>query len=156
MRHLRRTVKLGRTSKHKEAMLANMACSLIQHEQIQTTLAKAKALKPFADKLVTLGKRGTLHSRRLAVARIHQEKAVRKLFGDIAPRFKVRAGGYTRIFKLGPRASDAAPMALIEWVEKKKKQTASASAAAEGAAKKQKEEASAAKTEASATAAAAA
>lgn len=128
MRHLRRTVKLGRTSKHKEAMLANMACSLIAHEQIETTLAKAKALKPLADKLVTLGKKNSLHSRRLAMARIHQEDAVYKLFREIAPRFQERKGGYTRIYKLGPRPSDASPMALIEWVEKKKKKEAEDSA----------------------------
>jgi large subunit ribosomal protein L17 len=98
-------------------MLANMVCSLIKHHRITTTLAKAKALRPVAEKLVTIAKKGDLQHRRLAVAKIGQQEAVRKLFKDIAPRFKDRKGGYTRILKLGYRANDAAPMALIEWVD---------------------------------------
>ena len=118
MRHRVKTVKLGRTSQHRDLMLANMAGSLIQHNRIKTTLAKAKALRPIAEKLVTLGKQGGLHSRRLALSRlINNEDWVKKLFSDIAPRFKERNGGYTRILKLGMRNSDAAPMALIEWVD---------------------------------------
>lgn len=117
MRHSKRTLKLGRTSQHRDSMLACMACSLIQHGRVTTTLAKAKALRPLAEKMVTLGKKATLHHRRLAVAKLGQEKAVKKLFSDVAPRFKERSGGYTRILKLGLRPSDAAAMALIEWVD---------------------------------------
>lgn len=117
MRHQKRTVKLGRTSQHRDAMLANMACSLIKYGRITTTLAKAKALRPLAEKMVTLGKKGDLHHRRLAMRNLKQESMVKKLFTDIAPRFKDRKGGYTRILKLGPRDSDSAFMALIEWVD---------------------------------------
>jgi large subunit ribosomal protein L17 len=117
MRHQVKTSKLGRLSKHRESLIANLAVGLITHNRITTTLAKAKAMRPFAEKLVTLGKSGSLHHRRLAVARIGDRDAVKKLFSDIAPRFVDRKGGYTRIFKLGHRGSDAADMALIEWVE---------------------------------------
>ena len=118
MRHRVKTVKLGRTSQHRDLMLANMAGSLIEHNRITTTLAKAKALRPVVEKLVTLGKKGGLHSRRLALSRlINNEDRVKKLFDEIAPRFKERAGGYTRILKLGMRNSDASSMALIEWVD---------------------------------------
>ncbi len=117
MRHKVKVVKLGRTSKHKEALVANLLTSLIQHNRITTTLAKAKAIAPLADKLVTLGKGGTLHDRRLAVSKIKSRTAVSKLFAEIAPRFQARVGGYTRILKLGHRTSDAAKMALIEFVE---------------------------------------
>jgi len=117
MRHQRSTSKLGRTSKHKEALIANLTVGLIQHNRITTTLAKAKVVRPFAEKLVTLGKSGTLHHRRLAVSKIGDRAAVKKLFSDIAPRFKDRKGGYCRIVKLGFRKTDAADMALIEWVE---------------------------------------
>jgi len=117
MRHLKRTVKLGRTSQHRDAMLANMVCSLIKYSRIKTTLAKAKAVRPLADKLVTLGKKGSLHHRRLAIAKIGQEDAVKKLFAEIAPRFKDRKGGYARVLKLGNRGTDAAPIALVEWVD---------------------------------------
>ena len=117
MRHRRRTVKLGRTSQHRDSMLANMVCSLIKHNRITTTLAKAKAVRPLAEKLVTLGKKGGLHARRQAVSQLGQPVLVKKLFTDIAPRFQDRKGGYTRILKLGNRPSDAAPMALIEWVD---------------------------------------
>jgi large subunit ribosomal protein L17 len=117
MRHRRRTVKLGRTSQHRDSMLANMVCSLIKHSRITTTLAKAKAVRPLAEKLVTLGKKGGLHARRQAVSQLGQPVLVKKLFTDIAPRFQDRKGGYTRILKLGNRLGDAAPMALIEWVD---------------------------------------
>jgi len=118
MRHRKRTVKLGRTTDHREAMLANMTCSLIKHNRIKTTLAKAKALRPYAEKMVTLGKKGSLHDRRIAIARLDGKvDEVQKLFTEIAPRFKDREGGYTRILKIGPRQSDASYMAYIEWVE---------------------------------------
>lgn len=118
MRHQKKTVKLGRTTAHRDAMLANQVCSLIEHERIKTTLAKAKALRPLAEKMVTLGKRGNLHARRLAAGTLGQKDAVKKLFSDIAPRAASRQGGYTRIIKLGRRLSDAAPMAFIEWVDR--------------------------------------
>ena len=117
MRHLRKVSKLGRTSKHKEALVANLVSSLIQHSRIETTLAKAKVIRPIAEKMVTLAKTGTLHARRLAVARIRNRDAVKKLFSDIGPRFQERQGGYTRILKLGHRTTDAAKIALIEWVD---------------------------------------
>ncbi|MFZ4599076.1 MAG: 50S ribosomal protein L17 [Terrimicrobiaceae bacterium] len=117
MRHRKNTVKLGRTTAHRDAMLANQVCSLIEHQRIKTTLAKAKAVRPLAEKMVTLGKRGDLHARRLAAGALGQKDAVKKLFTEIAPRAATRKGGYTRIVKLGPRASDSAPMAYIEWVD---------------------------------------
>jgi len=117
MRHQKKTRKLGRTSQHRDAMLANLVASLIIHKRVKTTLAKAKAARPLAEKLVTLGKGGTLHDRRLAVAKIGQKEAVAKLFKEIAPSFKDRKGGYTRILKLGPRQSDSAPVAFLEWVD---------------------------------------
>jgi large subunit ribosomal protein L17 len=117
MRHQKRTLKLSRTSQHRDAMLANLVASLIIHKRIKTTLAKAKAARPLAEKLVTLGKSGTLHDRRLAIAKIGQKDAVATLFKSIAPSFKDRQGGYTRIIKLGPRNSDSAKVALLEWVD---------------------------------------
>jgi large subunit ribosomal protein L17 len=117
MRHLKRTAKLGRTGQHRNAMLANLVCSLIQHRRITTTLAKAKAARSVAEKMVTLGKRGTIHHRRLAVARLHQQDAVKVLFNEIAPAQKERHGGYTRIVRLGQRAGDAAQMVILEWVD---------------------------------------
>jgi large subunit ribosomal protein L17 len=117
MRHQKHTRKLGRTSQHRDAMLANIVASLIIHKRVKTTLAKAKAARPLAEKLVTLGKGGTLHDRRLAVAKIGQKDAVATLFQKIAPGFKDRKGGYTRIVKLGPRQSDSAPVAFLEWVD---------------------------------------
>ncbi len=118
MRHRKNSVKLGRKTEHREAMQANQACSLIRHQRIKTTLAKAKALRPVAEKLVTLGKKGSLHHRRLAVARLDgHETEAKILFDQIAPKFKDREGGYTRIIKLGPRNSDSTDMAIIEWVE---------------------------------------
>ncbi len=117
MRHLKRTAKLGRTSEHRTALLANLVCSLIRHRRITTTLAKAKAARSVAEKMVTLGKRGTLHDRRIASARLHQdEEAVRLLFKEIAPAHNDRNGGYTRIVKLSPRRGDSAELAILEWV----------------------------------------
>jgi large subunit ribosomal protein L17 len=117
MRHLKRTAKLGRTSEHRNAMLANLVCSLIEHKRVTTTLAKAKAARSVAEKMVTLGKKGTLHHRRLAVARLHQESAAKTLFKEIAPAFKDRRCGYTRIIRLEQRQGDAAQRAILEWVD---------------------------------------
>lgn len=117
MRHRSKTSKLKRTAAHRRSLLANLACSLIEHGRIKTTLAKAKALRPVAEKLVTLAKRDDLHSRRLAVAFLRQKETVKKLFAEVAPAAKDRQGGYCRITKLGPRLSDSAPMAYIEWVD---------------------------------------
>lgn len=118
MRHQKKTVKLGRTAEHRKALLANQVCSLIEHQRIKTTLAKAKAVRPLAEKMVTLGKKGSLHARRTALAVLRQNDAVKKLFEDIAPRAADRKGGYTRIVKLGARKSDSAPVAFIEWVDR--------------------------------------
>jgi large subunit ribosomal protein L17 len=117
MRHQKKTIKLGRTAEHRKALLANQVCSLIQHQRIKTTLAKAKAVRPLAEKMVTLGKKNSLHARRTALAVLRQKDAVQKLFADIAPRNAERKGGYTRIIKLGERKSDAARIAFIEWVD---------------------------------------
>lgn len=135
MRHRKRTAKLGRTGAHRNAMLASMVCSLIKHKRITTTLAKAKAARPVAEKMVTLGKKGTLHARRLVAARLRtrgpsrplrkeqrkkwrqNEDVLRILFEEIAPGFKDRHGGYTRILKLNQRRGDAAKVAILEWVE---------------------------------------
>ncbi len=117
MRHLKRTAKLGRTSEHRNAMLANLVCSLIEHKRVTTTLAKAKAARSVAEKMVTLGKSGTIHDRRLAVARLHQEDAAKILFKEIAPAFKERNGGYTRIIRMNRRNGDAAQRAILEWVD---------------------------------------
>ena len=117
MRHLKRTAKLGRTGEHRNAMLANLVCSLIKHKRVTTTLAKAKAARSVAEKLVTLGKNGTVHDRRLASARLHQEGAVKILFDEIAPAQKDRNGGYTRIVKMHQRQGDASQLAILEWVD---------------------------------------
>jgi len=117
MRHQKKTIKLGLTAAHRKALLANQVCSLIEHQRIKTTLAKAKAVRPLAEKMVTLGKKGSLHARRTALATLRQADAVKKLFEDIAPRAADRKGGYTRIVKLGARKSDSAPVAFIEWVD---------------------------------------
>ena len=117
MRHQKKTLKLGRTAEHRKALLANQVCSLIEHQRIKTTLAKAKAVRPLADKIVTLGKNGSLHARRNALSILRQKAAVKKLFDEIAPRSSERNGGYTRIVKLGQRKSDSASMAFIEWVD---------------------------------------
>lgn len=135
MRHLKRTAKLGRTSEHRNAMLANLVCSLIKHKRVTTTLAKAKAARPVAEKMVTLGKRDTVQARRLATARLHthgptirltkderrkwrqNEDVLRILFEEIAPAFKERNGGYTRIVKMNQRQGDSAQRAILEWVD---------------------------------------
>jgi large subunit ribosomal protein L17 len=118
MRHRLSGRKLNRTGSHRKAMFANMAGSLIRHEQIVTTLPKAKELRRVADRIITLGKRGTLHTRRQAVAFLGDEVLVRKLFGPLAERYKDRSGGYTRVLKAGFRYGDNAPMAVIELVER--------------------------------------
>jgi len=120
MRHLKAGRKLGRTSSHRLATMRNLVTSFLQHEQIETTDAKAKELKRLADKMVTLGKRGDLHARRQAMSVLRDESVGKKLFDDIAPRFKERAGGYTRILKIGRRHGDNAPVSLIELVVKGK------------------------------------
>src|SRR4029453_2625222 len=117
MRHQKKTIKLGRTAEHRKALLANQVCSLIEHQRIKTTLAKAKAVRPLAERMVTLGKNCSIHARRTALAMLRQKNAVKKLFDDVAPRSAERNGGYTRIVKLGQRKSDSAPMAFIEWVD---------------------------------------
>ena len=118
MRHQRKTVKLGRTQGHRNALLSNLAVSLIEHGRIKTTVAKAKAVRPIVEKLVTKAKTGTLHSRRMALADLrHNTGAVSKLFTEIGPLNAERKGGYTRIVKIGARKSDAAEMAFIEWVD---------------------------------------
>lgn len=117
MRHRKRTAKLGRTSEHRNLMLANLVCSLIVERRVTTTLAKAKVARSVAEKLVTLGKSGTLHDRRLAASRLRQPEAVRILFNEIAPTQKDRHGGYTRIVKLGQRRGDASQMAILEWTD---------------------------------------
>lgn len=118
MRHGIAQKKLNRTASHRTAMFANMAAALIKHEQIVTTLPKAKALRPVVEKLVTLGKRGDLGARRLAAARLRDEPMTKKLFDTLAPRYKARAGGYTRVLKAGFRHGDNAPMAVIEFVDR--------------------------------------
>jgi large subunit ribosomal protein L17 len=117
MRHLKRTAKLGRTGEHRNAMLANLVCSLILHKRVTTTLAKAKAARSVAEKMVTLGKSGTLHDRRLAIARLHHTDVVKVLFNEIVPNQKERRGGYTRIIKMGHRQGDAGQKAILEWVD---------------------------------------
>ena len=117
MRHQKKTIKLGRTAEHRKALLSNQVCSLIEHQRIKTTLAKAKAVRPLAEKMVTLGKKASIHARRTALATLRQKNAVKKLFDDIAPRSVNRNGGYTRVVKLGQRKSDSASMAFIEWVD---------------------------------------
>jgi large subunit ribosomal protein L17 len=117
MRHAKKTIKLGRKSEHRNLLLANQVCSLIEYNRIKTTLAKAKAVRPYAEKMVTLAKRGDLHARRIAFAFLRQGEAVRKLFGELAPRTAARQGGYCRIVKLGPRQSDSALMAYLEFVD---------------------------------------
>jgi len=131
MRHLKRTAKLGRTSEHRNAMLANLVCSLIKHKRVTTTLAKAKAARSVAEKMVTLGKKGGVHQRRLAVARLHQEDAAKILFKEIVPAFKDRNGGYTRIIKMNQRIGDSAQRAILEWVDYTAETPAEAAPAAE-------------------------
>lgn len=147
MKHGRKIVKLQRKQDHRDALLMNLTCSLIEHRRIRTTLAKAKALRPFAEKLVTLGKRGTLHARRTALSTLRHKDMVKKLFEEIAVASKDRVGGYTRITKLGQRRTDSAPMAYIEWVDAFVPKAA-AEPAAEAAAEPAAEEAAAPKKKA--------
>ena len=118
MRHARGYRRLNRTHEHRKALFSNMAGSLIEHEQIKTTLPKAKELRPVVEKLITLAKRGDLHARRQAAAMLKQDKDVAKLFAVLGPRYKERQGGYTRILKAGFRYGDMAPMAIIEFVDR--------------------------------------
>lgn len=118
MRHGNRGRKLNRTHEHRKAMFANMVASLIEHEQIVTTLPKAKDLRPIVEKMITLGKRGDLHARRQAISQVRDETVIRKLFDTLAPRYADRNGGYTRVLKAGFRRGDNAPMAVIEFVDR--------------------------------------
>jgi large subunit ribosomal protein L17 len=142
MRHSNRGRKLNRRSDHRKGMFANMAASLITHEQIVTTLPKAKDLRPIVEKLVTLAKRGDLHARRLAIGEIRSVGSVKKLFETLGPRYKDRAGGYTRVLKAGFRRGDSAPVAVIEFVDRDRD--------AKGAADKARHEANAEAAEATA------
>ena len=117
MRHAKAGRKLGRDTAHRKALYSNLAGALIEHGRIQTTEAKAKAVKPFAEKMITLGKRGDLHARRQALAALRSNDVVHHLFAEVAPRFSEREGGYTRIVKLGPRQGDAAAMVYLELVD---------------------------------------
>jgi len=117
MRHHRSGKKLGRDAAHRKALYANLAGSLIQHGRIRTTVTKAKAVKPFAEQMISLGKRGDLHARRQALAELRNREIVETLFDDVAPRFADRPGGYSRIVKIGPRLGDAAEMAYLELVD---------------------------------------
>ena len=117
MRHQKKTVRLGRKAGHRKALLANQVCNLIEHQRIKTTLAKAKAVRPLAEKMVTLGTNGSIHARRTAFSALRHKDAVKKLFDEVAPRSTERNGGYTRIVRLGQRKSDSASMAFIEWVD---------------------------------------
>src|SRR5216110_4039614 len=117
MRHQKKAVRLGRKAGHRKALLANQVCNLIEHQRIKTTLAKAKAVRPLAEKMVTLGKNGSIHARRTAFATLRHKDAVKKLFDEIAPAPSERNGGYTRIIRLGQRHSDSASLSLIECVD---------------------------------------
>ena|SRR5213595_3762610 len=117
MRHQRAGKKLGRDSAHRKALYSNLAGALIEHGRIRTTEAKAKAVRPVAEKMITLGRRGDIHARRQALAYLRSQDVVHKLFSEVAPRFADRPGGYSRIVKLGPRQGDAAPMAYLELVD---------------------------------------
>ena len=119
MRHGFSKRRLNRTSSHRKALFKALSCSLIEHEQIKTTLPRAKELRPIIEKLITMARGGSLHARRMAVSRLQNNKVVKKLFDDLAPRFAKRPGGYTRIMKAGYRYGDSAPMAIIEFVERK-------------------------------------
>lgn len=118
MRHGYRGRRFGRTAEHRKAMFANMSAALIKHEQIVTTLPKAKDLRPVVEKLITLGRRGDLHARRVALSRLRDEAMVKKLFDVLGPRYQGRPGGYTRVLKAGFRYGDNAPMAVIEFVDR--------------------------------------
>jgi large subunit ribosomal protein L17 len=117
VRHARSGKKLGRDASHRRALYANLACSLIEHGRIRTTEAKAKAVKPYAEKMITLGRRGDLHARRQALSELRSQEVVHQLFSDVAPRMADREGGYTRIVRIGPRQGDAAEMVYLELVD---------------------------------------
>ena len=117
MRHHRAGKKLGRDPSHRKALYANLAGALIEHGRIKTTVTKAKAVRPIAEQMITLGRRGDLHARRQAMAFLRSQEVVHKLFAEVAPRFKTRAGGYSRIVRIGPRLGDAAEMAYLELVD---------------------------------------
>ncbi len=117
MRHHRAGKKLGRDPAHRKALYANLAGALIEHGRIKTTVTKAKAVRPIAEQMITLGRRGDLHARRQAMAYLRSQEVVHKLFAEVAPRFKTRAGGYSRIVRIGPRLGDAAEMAYLELVD---------------------------------------
>jgi len=117
MRHARTGKKLGRDAAHRRALYSNLACSLIEHGRIRTTEAKAKAVKPFAEQMITLARRGDLHARRQALAALHSQEVVHKLFSEVGPRMADRPGGYARIVKLGRRAGDGAELAYLELVD---------------------------------------
>ncbi len=117
MRHRKKTVKLGRTSAHRNELLSNLVCALVDNKRIKTTAPKAKAARGLAEKMVTLGKKGTLAARRQAISTLKNEKSVKELFETVAPAFTERNGGYTRIIKLGRRISDSSEMVLLEWVD---------------------------------------
>ena len=122
MRHLKRTAKLGRTGQHRNAMLANLVCSLIKHKRVTTTLAKAKAARRLAEKLITRAKVDSVHNRRIAARSIDDGRVLDKLFKDIAPRYAQRPGGYTRILKMGRRFGDASEMVILELIERKERE----------------------------------
>jgi large subunit ribosomal protein L17 len=117
VRHQRAGRKLGRDSAHRKALYANLTGALVEHGRVQTTLAKAKAVRPIAEKMITLGRRGDIHARRQALAYLRSQEVVHLLFAEVAPRFADRPGGYTRIVKIGPRPGDSAPMAYLELVD---------------------------------------
>lgn len=117
MRHQKKGRKLGTDASHTDAMLKNLATALLTNERIKTTEARAKEVRPLVEKIITWGKKGDIHSRRLAMAQLGDKELVHKLFADVAPRFESREGGYTRILKLGPRKGDAAPMVMMELVD---------------------------------------
>jgi len=121
MNHRKSARKLGRTSAHRKALLRNMVTSLLEHEQIRTTDAKAKELRGVADRMITLGKRGTLHARRQALQTIRSKDVTSKVFAELAERYRERPGGYTRVIKLGQRVGDAAPMSIIELVDREER-----------------------------------
>jgi large subunit ribosomal protein L17 len=136
MRHLKTGRKLNRTAAHRKALMRNLVKALIQREQIRTTDAKAKELRRWADRIVTLGKKGTVHARRLAFAYLGSRRLVQRLFDEVAPRFQERAGGYTRVLKIGPRRGDAAPLSVVEWTvrgERKNKSAATTAGTTAGA-----------------------
>jgi len=119
VRHQKTGRKLGRDSAHRKALFSNLVGAVIQHGRIETTLAKAKEVRPLTEEMITLGRKGDLHSRRLALGTLRSQDVVHKLFAEVAPRFEGRPGGYTRIIKLGPRKGDAAEMAYLEFVDHK-------------------------------------